>query len=257
MNTFIKSASLPIRSIQADFKWALILFGANVFLQSIYAIEVCPYIEGLSYLEIISENLIISVIIFLIRFIIYRSLFKKINYFSSRNVVLYDTIFILSVGIVWGIYNKVINDFPIASALKVMTGFLSIGILTGIALFVIRKVNLITEEEIQSKSIELGKKKYNSISNDLLLLAIISIIIISINGIFIILKDLEWITTLGSSGHKIAIKSIMTEVIFIALTYGFYIILISIFYSKYLKIQLKNQTDILIKVSNGKLIRKS
>ena len=239
--------------LKTDFLWAVFLFGINVLLQSVYSIEVCPYVEGLNPIEIISVNLLISLVIIFGRRIYYRNAIRDLALFSARKLVLIDAIFLLSGGIIWGIYNNIIHDFPLGSTIKILTGFLSIGLLTGMSLFILRKVKMLQTETLPAEDLKLKSEEYTPMAKDFLRMAIVVIIIVSINGIFVLLKDLQWIVMLDPEQHQSAIKNIIIEIFFIAVVYAFYITLISRSYSNYLKFQLKNQTIALNEVSNGDL----
>ena len=230
------------------------MIGLNVIIQSTYAIKVCPYIENLSTLEVIIANLIIATLMVGLRHLIFRRIYiPGIVHLSSKKHILTDAIVFLTGGIIWGLYNNFVHHFPINSTLKILSGFLSTGILTGISLFIIRKVSLLNTNQIGEEYSKLNVKHYSSISGDLLGLAMIMIVLVSINGMLIIYRDLTWIVHQEISYLDQAAKSVITEVLFVAIVYSFYILLISVYYSKYLKIQLTNQKKVLNEISSGNL----
>ncbi|MFT5668806.1 MAG: hypothetical protein ACI9DK_003011 [Vicingaceae bacterium] len=238
-----------VELIRSNLAWVIGIFIINAFFQSIYAIQVCPYVEKLPVSEVIGANLIIAFVLILVRHFTINTYFKSSSHnITSRKLIILDTVFILSGGVSWGIYNSLFHQFPIESAIKVLTGFASTGVLTGLLLFTIRQVNLFQTEKQET---EVRSEKYAPISKDLLIFAVTIIILVLINGIFLIIKDLRWMITLEESQFMWATKSIIMEVVFVALAYSFYIVLIASFYSRYLKLQLHNQTNVLDAVSKG------
>lgn len=239
----------PAELLKSSLTWGTAIFIINAFLQSIYAIQVCPYVEKLSNIEVVTANLIITFLTITLRYFILNNYFKSHLFKpTSRKLILLDTAFVLTGGILWAIYNGLIHEFPIESGLKILTGFASTGMLTGILLYTIRKVRLFKRT---AESPNLPTEQYTSISKDLLTFAVVIIVLVLVNGIFLVVKDLRWMITLEESQLVWATKSVIIEVVFVAIAYSFYIILIASFYSKYLKLQLHNQTNVLDAVSKG------
>ncbi len=249
MTTSAIEKNTPLELIKSSLTWGTALFIINAFLQSVYAIQVCPYVENLSEIEVVTANLIITFFTIALRYFILSNYFKSHSFKpTSRKLILLDTVFVLTGGMIWAIYNSLIHGFPIESGLKVLTGFASTGMLTGILLYTIRKVRLFKHTD---ESSNLPNEQYTSISKDLLTFAVVIIILVLTNGIFLVVKDLRWMITLEESQLIWATKSVIIEVVFVAIAYSFYIILIASFYSKYLKLQLHNQTNVLDSVSKG------
>lgn len=234
-----------------DLSWVMGLLLTNVIVQAIYGVQVCPYIEGLSWSEILIANFSFISIAFLLRLVLHNYiLISDPADLSKKQLIAIDVALFLLSGTLWGVYNLIWNEFPIHSAFKVITGFLSIGVLTGILLHLVRKVKLLKENLI-SRNPESTKENYHPISKDILAFALIILGLVLLNGIFLIVKDLRWIITLEESQFSWATQSIIVEILFVAGIYATYIVVISFFYSRYLKLQLKNQTNILDAVSRG------
>ncbi len=237
-----------------DFQWTSGLLLANVFIQSIYAIEVCPYIESLGWTEVILANISISALVLAFKWLVYDRLFcgSALDFLSKKTVVK-DALLYLSAGVIWGIYNYFIHGFPKESAIKVITGFLSLGILMGISLYLIRKVRFIKCAVKYDETPRYTSDVHTSISRDMLMFALIVAILVAVNGILIIAKDLHWIITLQQDQFQYALKSTLFEIIFVASVYVAYIVLISLSYSSYFKLQLTNQKETLKQVARGNL----
>ncbi len=246
----MKTKSNRSRDIEGN--WFLFLLLLSIIIQSLYAIEVCPYIDGLNPIEVLIANSVIAFFLWVIRELVYAN-FEDIYKSNTRKVIILDTLYFLFCGLLWGGYNRIVHEFPIESAFKVLTGFLSVGILTGASLYSVRKVNLLGEKEVGST--KSNNTKFRSLSSDLLILLITVVGLLCLNGIFVIIKDLSWMFQLREEELSSATISIIIELLFIAIIYVFYIIVILMNYSKYIKLQLLQQKEALYAIARGELIK--
>lgn len=233
-----------------------LLYAANLLFQSIYGVEVCPYIDQLESAEIVLGLTGCTLITIGLRAIYFRSTSAQ-NAIKEPNkrTIITELAFVLLIGVLWGIYNGVMNQFPLESSFKVLTGFLTVGVLSGILYYCVKKANLMQWKLTHDYNGEGASTNQNtqSISREIIILTVLIILLAVVNGIFIIIKDLQWIVGLESKDHYGAISSIIVEIIFLVGTYLLYLLFISKYYFRYLSLQFENQTQVLVAVSNGNL----
>lgn len=97
-----------------------------ISILSIYAVEVCPHVSKLGLLITCISFLIVLVPLFVLRYQISNRTKNKTRLF------IINLSYFVVIGIVVGLFNFLHREYPIESALKIITGALFIGIINSI-----------------------------------------------------------------------------------------------------------------------------
>jgi len=111
---------------------ALHYLAALIFI-GLYGVQICPFIESLTPLQLATPLAIIIGLQYLLRATVVSSIIDNMPYEIRvmRKFQLEWTLFLFS-GVLLTTINSVYYDFPIASGLKMILGFVTIGFFTSV-----------------------------------------------------------------------------------------------------------------------------
>lgn len=236
--------------INKDIKYSAVFYAVNLIIQFFYATEVCPYIETLTAMQVFILVLTSSVVVYAIRGIwLTIKPYKSLDSLLQRRRVLYDTMFFVLMTIIIGTYNFFVFDFPVGSAGKLIAGFTAIGFFSSVVLYLLRHVYVI---KYNISSIQVVKKAKTSLASSLMLFTLLIVLLCTGVTLLIIFKDLTWVAENPNMDVKQTVKEIGIEIIFIAIIFLAFSLVITYLYTKYLSLQIAEQTNVLNDVSKGK-----
>jgi len=217
-------------------------------LFAIYGVQVCPFIEAISPIQLMTPLLLVYPLrMFLIE--------RLVSELSERPVALQLAID-LSVFVVAGIglagLNWLAYDTPWHSNAKAIIGMTMFGLFVAIDLALQTERQLLTKMIERSQSIEFSK--IVSFSQKFSLLAILVIVSMAFVLFLVINKDLDWLLSEGIAlGIKESRNSILLEISLVMAVFLTYSVRIVLSYAKNLMMYLSQQTQALSAVSQGDL----
>ena len=172
---------------------------AAMIILPVYGIQVCPFIESLTPLQVVAPVVAVLCVQFMARRPLMAVLVTSgaLKGRSTRAFRLELALFVLS-AVVLSAYNKILYDFPLESGLKVLVGISALGFFAA--------VDLALEEErevarlARESNLHLNPDEdYFSLTSKAALFA--SVLITLVIGVVILLvnKDLAWLIEVGDS----------------------------------------------------------
>ncbi len=233
---------------------AVLHYLATVIILPIYGIQVCPFIDSLTPVEVAAP----IVAAFLLQFAARGPLraayvtSKPLQHQSTRAFKLEMFLFLFTATALT-LYNNIVYDFPLESGLKVMVGVASLGFFaaTDLALEQERTVARSVAESGQFLDPEDG---YFPLTTKIALFATISITLVI--GVFMLLvnKDLSWMAEVGDTiDIDEARLAIIKEFLFVFLVIFPHTLNIILSYSKNLRRFFDAENGVLKSVTAGDL----
>jgi HD-GYP domain-containing protein (c-di-GMP phosphodiesterase class II) len=227
---------------------------AILLLIGIYGIQVCPFIESLTPLQLATPLLIIVAFQYLLRSMIAPLLVGSAGYklHVTRSFQLELGLFVLS-GLLLTASNSILYDFPIESGLKMILGFSTLGFFAATDLALQQERRLASM--LREKGITLTPdSSYFPLVGKFTMFAAISTLFMV--GIFFLLinKDLEWLmhlqqgTTLEQAQH-----TILAEFAFVGLVLLGYMLNTIYSYSRNLNYFFSSENQVLAAATGGNL----
>jgi adenylate cyclase len=230
---------------------AIIVYLFSYLALTVYGGEVCPFIEGLGFIQFSLELLIFFAVIFIIRTFISKKVYKSKEE-PPKYAFYIEFISFILIGISITIFNSIFHKFPLESGLKVFIGTMALGFFAGVEISLSKARNYFNFLKEKKFSIK-HKEKYTSFIKKFSIVSFFITFLFMIIIILVIIKDLDWLVTLGESGIKNAKKYVVKEIVFLISVLSFLIINAIISYSKNLKIVFNNLTIALSNITNGNL----
>lgn len=227
----------------------------SLLVIGIYGVQVCPFIDSLSVLELAIPIVLIVALQFTLRSLLIALLVEQENYKTQiqRSFKLEWSLFLLS-GLLLTAFNAIIYDFPLSSGLKVLVGFLAVGFFVSIDLALQREWNL--ANTMREKKISLQPdEQFFTLVGKFSLFSTIAVIFIVSSFFLLINKDLEWLSAINNTSFTSARKSVLIEFAFVGSILLAYMLVIVNSYARNLKLFFGNQNTVLSEVSAGHLNR--
>jgi len=170
---------------------------ATLIFIGIYGIQVCPFIEGLTPLELATPLTLIVGFQYLLHLILDKRFIisAPLKFRVKRTFQLELLLFLLS-GILLTISNSLVYDFPVSSGLKMVLGFVTLGLFASIDLALLRERKLAIYIEQQGIRLE-PDENYFPLVGKFALLAGTTIIFIVAIFFLLVVKDLDWLVQVG------------------------------------------------------------
>ncbi|MGK4473722.1 HD-GYP domain-containing protein [Aeromonas molluscorum] len=225
-------------------------YAVTLSLFCLYGFQVCPFLEHLTLLQLLTPTLPTFALMFALRALLLRRLTL-----SAQGVA--------GFGLEWGLYllgalllslyNGVVHGFPLESHLKILLGMSTLGFLAAADLSLTRDWVWARRREHQA-CLALNQPQAMSVSRKFSLFALATLILLG--GVFFLLfnKDMEWLVTVGYElPRQDAQRYILLEIAFVmAVTFGYLWIIIR-GYGRNLTFSLMHQTRAMARVQSGDL----
>ncbi|MDO6687989.1 MULTISPECIES: HD-GYP domain-containing protein [unclassified Agarivorans] len=226
---------------------ALVLF-------SIYGIQVCPFLEAQTPLQLLLPIVLGFTFTLLLRRIFCLRIERKAKELQVAAQFKLDLVLFMFISVIVVTYNSVMFEPPWESNLKVILGLSALGFYIAADLALLKEWQIALELEktqqhlaIQTQGFAVGKKfSAFAISSAFVLAGIIFLVIN---------KDLEWLVMVGSERYPLPLaqRYIVTELAFVLVVVMAYVIRVIFSYSRNLQRLLHNQNNSLAMVQNGQL----
>ena len=226
----------------------------GAILLAVYGVYVCPFIDSLSTVHLVSPIVATFCIMFLVRaklasaVTIKVGLDKRVSSALKRDVL----IFVIA-GVLLALYNYLIFSFPLESGIKVIVGMFCLSWFVSADLALDQEYYIADQLKKSGQHLE-RTSEYFPLSKKFTLLTLTSLLIVSVVMLLVVRKELYWI---GENLNNIDIvdmqKSIMFEFIFVLCVLFAYVFKIISGYSRNAAFYLHNQNSVLQTVSEGNL----
>ena len=227
---------------------------ATLIFIGIYGIQVCPFIEGLTPLELATPLTLIVGFQYLLHLILDKRFIisAPLKFRVKRTFQLELLLFLLS-GILLTISNSLIYDFPVSSGLKMVLGFVTLGLFASIDLALLRERKLAIYIEQQGIRLE-PDENYFPLVGKFALLAGTTIIFIVAIFFLLVVKDLDWLVQVGDEIPMADAKiSILKEFAFIGGLLLLYVLNVIFSYARNLNLFFNNENRVLANATAGDL----
>ncbi len=227
---------------------------ATLIFIGIYGIQVCPFIEGLTPLELATPLTLIVGFQYLLHLILDKRFIisAPLKFRVKRTFQLELLLFLLS-GILLTISNSLIYDFPVSSGLKMVLGFVTLGLFASIDLALLRERKLALYIEQQGIRLE-PDENYFPLVGKFALLAGTTIIFIVAIFFLLVVKDLDWLVQVGDEIPVTDAKiSILKEFAFIGGLLLLYVLNVIFSYARNLNLFFNNENRVLANATAGDL----
>lgn len=242
------SANYGLSRAQIHYLLTLLVIG-------IYGVQVCPFIESLTVIQLAVPIVLIVALQFVLRTLVIVPLVDQSNYKTQvKRAFKFEWALFLFSGLLLTAYNSIFYDFPVVSGFKVLVGFLTVGFFVSIDLALEHELKL--AEYMRQQKISLHPdNRYFTLVSKFSLFSTISVLFIVSTFFLLINKDLEWLTEMGKDSFNMARLSVLTEFAFVGAALLLYMLVIVSSYARNLKHFFGNQNIVLNDVSCGHLDR--
>ena len=226
---------------------------ALVFI-SIYGVQVCPFIESLTPIQLAIPLIAIIFLQYLLRYFIAVPFIDKSDYKLQvkRSFQLEWGLFILS-GFILTAVNSLYYDFPLGSGMKMVLGFSTLGFFSATDLALSREYDLGTllkEQRIQL----IPDKTFFPLAGKFSVFAATSALLIVGVYFLIISKDLDWLAQVGNEIPAAqAQMSILKEFFFVGTVILGYTLLVIFSYMRNINYFLNSENSVLAEATAGDL----
>ena len=234
---------------------AILHYTVALLLLTVYGGEVCPLIDGLTFLG--WGTILVGAfapLALLKAFVLPRLVERVQPYDRPGRQFLAEFLMFLAAGTAISLYNNIFLNFPhLESGLKVVIGFVIFGYFTGLDLALERE--RVTGEEIaESGATPAETFKYTSLTRKFTLFALATLALVGAVLVLIIVKDLLWLSSIDYAEEGVwATKVILMEISFILLVLFFYVYTVIRSYTRNIRLFFGNEINVLRRVSQGRL----
>lgn len=225
---------------------------ALMLVMPIYGIRVCPFIERLNPLEVIVTIDGLLMMIWLVRAPLYARLIDRISPLAQPGRVFVLELALLGIAAAaLGIYNMVVNGFPLISGMKIMVGITAMGFFAAADLALERECLIAVDSEREGRKLQ-PSGDYFPLSRKMAVFA--TVVVVLLVGVFALLvnKDLNWMFAVRNSvDPKAAQLSVLKEFGFVLLIALPEVINIILSFSRNLNLFLARENRVLEQVAAG------
>ncbi|MGD9237779.1 MAG: hypothetical protein PVF09_13940, partial [Desulfobacterales bacterium] len=176
---------------------------------------------------------------------------------QPRKQFLLELALCIAAGAAAVVYNTIAYGFPATSGLSLLLGCAVVGFFLGLDMALARERKIIADTMAENKALPPPSRLY-SITRKFSLVALITIIFVTVVLGLVISRDVVWLSNIKDSNTSLlqAQLSVMREVFFVMGVLLAAIINLIISYSKNLKLLFQNETGVLEKVTQGDLSKR-
>lgn len=225
----------------------------SIAILSIYGDEVCPFIASLDIVIWLVLLIVVCGAGFFLRprLITVYVTSSPFEIQVKRQFALELAIFVL-MALVISIFNMIIYNFPIASGLKVLLGFLTLGFFASADLALERERHISKEVISTGHDFSIGQNIF-SLTKKFTLIASFSLVFLTAIVFLVISRDLIWLGNIDQNNLFAPRAAVLIELLFIGIVTLLEIINLIISYSNNMKLFFKNENKALTDVAEGNL----
>lgn len=233
---------------------AIIHYVTSLVILFIYGVQVCPFLDSLTAVQLGLPILLALALQWLLRIPLQSRLVREAPYEKRvRNSLIIDLGLYTTAGIVLAAFNTLYYDFPPGSGFKVIAGFLSLGFFAAIDLALEQERRLARHFHESTLALE-PKKSYFTVSRKLELIATVTVVMITVVFFLVVSKDLHWLVDVSDTVPlREAQQSILREFIFVALIILAHVLNIIHAYATNLRLFFDTENSVLERTNKGDL----
>jgi len=218
----------------------------------IYGIQVCPFIDGLSPLEVFATIDSLLLLAFLMRTPLLASMANSLPPARQAwRVLQLELGVLIAAGLFLSVYNMLVHDFPLVSGLKVLVGIVAMGLFASTDSTLERERQIAYKVEHEGMILHISGNFFPLMSKLALYAGAFMLLVISVFSLLVI-KDLDWLISVGSAMTlQDARNSILKEFGFVLVVLLAEAINIIMSFTRNLNMFLDCQNSVLAKVSSG------
>ena len=165
-----------------------------------------------------------------------------------------DLMLCLAAGCAVGLFNSLVHDFYLVSALSLLSGCLFIGFFMGLDMALARERDAI-HRALKHNANMRPPRRYYPLTRKFSLVAFSTILLICLVLALVIARDFAWLADAQGdpAALKMAERTVMLEVVFIMAVLLGVVVNLIVSYSRNLKLLFNNETRVLEQVSRGNL----
>ncbi len=222
-------------------------------LLGIYGTQVCPFIDTLSFAQLVTPILITFLGLHGCRRTLQIWLNSKTASEKIKSQFKIDLFLFIIAGVALATYNSAVHQFPFESGLKVVFGMAVLGFYIACDLGLRYEHSLALELQKSGRHLEIDQFPY-PLTKKFCWFASICAVVLAVVVSLVLAKDLVWLTqqTDGKSLHTAALH-VSLEVAFVLLVILAYILSIISAHGSNLALFLDSQKKVLNKVAEGEL----
>lgn len=185
--------------------------------------------------------------------LVYKSVVEK----QPQRAFFLDFFICIFAGILMNGHNLIRYDIPASFLLSPMLGCIIAGLFIGLDSALAQERLSILRAMKEQTTVQIPKK-FISVTRKFSVVAVTSVIFLAIVIILVFARDIEWLANHAQDATAVqdATMSVITEIFYIMLVLIIIVVNLIFSYSRNLKLLFNNETDILVKVSNGDLTTK-
>lgn len=242
-----------MNTLKYDLHKTVICYFLAALLFGTYGGRVCPMLETLTALEVLTHISISYSILFAIRHIVA----TRFQNFGITNLVKIDAPLAFIASIPMAIFYSLAYEFPLDSNVKVLFGMTLFGFLTGFILDLHAKIDALDDDNAGFGTTLLSVKQRRSMVTQAIILVVILLSVLTISLTMIAVKDVFWLENnpaflLDGSGKISVIK----EFIYISVVLICYSIYIMVLWSRLIKRVFSGHEQALEQVTAGDIARR-
>jgi sigma-B regulation protein RsbU (phosphoserine phosphatase) len=160
----------------------------------------------------------------------------------------------LAAGGAVGVFNNLVHDFYLASALSLLVGCLAVGFFMGLDMALAREREAIRRALIAKTNVHPPRRHY-PLTHKFSLVAFSTLLLICVILAMVIARDFAWLAEAQSDPAALmtAERTVMLEMVFIMIVLLGIVLNLILSYSRNLKLLFNNETRVLEQVSRGDL----
>jgi len=233
---------------------ATIHYGLAIVVLAIYGVQVCPFLESLSPIQLAAPLVAAMMLQSFARQPIRAVYVLSAPYeLRARRALLVDLGLFALAGVGLAAFNTAFYGFPIGSGLKVVLGFLTLGffIAVDLALETERELAQQLKENRQTVAVN---QRFFSVSRKLGLFATITTVMVTAVFFLVISKDLDWLGKIGGAMSLAdAQRAILLEFAFIAAVALGHVLNVTRSFTRNLRFFFASETTVLERTNSGDL----
>ncbi|WP_406609154.1 HD-GYP domain-containing protein [Agarivorans sp. JK6] len=223
-------------------------------LFSIYGVQVCPFLEAQTPLQLLLPIIISFLVTLLARRFACLAIERKSKEQQVRAQFTLDFSLFLIMALSIVSYNLMMFEPPWESNLKVILGLAALGFYVAADLALFKEWQIAQDLESAGQHLQIKPQPY-SVSQKFSAFAAASAFVLAGVIFLVINKDLDWLVNVGSELYPIEVaqRYIVIELSFVLLVVLAYVLRVISSYSRNLKRLLENENHSLAKVQAGQL----
>jgi HD-GYP domain-containing protein (c-di-GMP phosphodiesterase class II) len=221
---------------------------------SIYGVQICPFLESLSPLQLGAPIAAALIAVGLLRHPLHTRLVDRAAPADqSRSAFALDWGLFAAAGLGLTVFNSVVHGFPVGSGLKLSIGLIGLGFFAAVDLSLERERRLMAHFRRTGEQMALTER-HLPVSTKLGLFTTLMVVLTLAVLFMVISKDLDWLTHPDQRlDIEQAQRAILIEFLFVALVILSYLLNTALSYARNLRLFFQNQNTVLQAAAGGRL----